>query len=84
MKLQGSLNGASYKPVDPSNIIDAANNNWATRAKFNIDLVDNYQARVFIRNEDTDEDQLKKQKVNEEMFPRPVLAWEARLSQLAF
>lgn len=42
MQLKDSMNGGVYKPVDPKKIIDAANNNWATSAKFNIDLVDNY------------------------------------------
>lgn len=46
----GALNGISYKPVNPENIVDGTNNNWASQVKFNIDLIDNYQARVFIRD----------------------------------
>jgi hypothetical protein len=37
-----------------------------------------------IRDNSTDDDRLRKMSVSETIFPRPVLAWEARLSQLGF
>lgn len=80
MGLGAALNGDAYKPVNPKQIVDGPNNNWAQYAKVNVDLIDNYQARVFIRNNETGEPALKRQTVDENLFKRPVLAHEARLS----
>jgi hypothetical protein len=71
--------------MNPNRIVDSQGNNWASEAAFSIDLVDNYQARVLIRDSKYDEDtQLKKRMVQPDLFVRPVIAKEARLSQLGF
>ena len=77
-------NGGNYKPVDPRKVVNGPSNVWAKEAKFNIDLVDNYDARVFIRDNDISKENLEKLTVNTTMYSRPVLSWEARLSQLNF
>lgn len=70
-----------YKPVNPKDIpIGQINNVGTDEVRFNIDMVDNFNVRVLIQ----DNHNLGRGLVSEEVFPRPVLSWEARLTQVGF
>ena len=73
--------GSQYKPVNPYNIPEGTPNNGRTEEiQFEIDLIDNYQARIFI----TDMKKEHNYTVPERAFKRPTFSFESRLSQLGF
>ena len=75
-----------YRPVDPSNVKTAFDNpknlnNYGTdEVAFNISMVDNFNVRVIIQ----DNHNRGLHNVTSDVFARPVLSWEARLTQVGF
>lgn len=81
------VKNSDYKPVNPANIPTAfqnpknKNNVGTDSVQFNIDMVDNFDVRMTFR----DSNVLPTDKVvSDEVFPRPVLSFEARLTQVGF
>jgi len=75
-----------YKPIDPSNVKTAFDNpknfnNFGTdEVSFNVSMVDNFNVRIIIQ----DNHNPGVRNVSSDVFARPVLSWEARLTQVGF
>lgn len=90
MGLVGDANhkNTDYRPVNPKDIpIDTKdapkpNNHPVEEVRVHIDMVDNYNMRIFMKDNKADQNHVFA--VPDNLYPRPVLSWESRLTQIDF
>lgn len=68
-------------PVD-SKAAPKPNNPAIEEVRVHVDMVDNYNMRLFMKNNLAKDHEVYE--VPEPLFPRPVLSWESRLTQINF
>jgi hypothetical protein len=72
-------NKLSYRPVDPKDVASGDNNKVPQKVNFNFSLVNNYEARVQLTNNEG-----QNYSVTDRTYHRIVQEFEARFTQLGF